>query len=290
MDRRQIFLIISAGIWAIFVSGLSKESAAQERGKTSAQLSVPPFVSGVDWAERKSSHFFIYYIDGDYRWAEAVLSQAEQYYAKISNQIGYGSLQQVWTWEHRVRIYIFPDQKTFQQKTGWPAWSQGGVTRQHHPEFGKIIVSFKQDEQFKHGVLPHEISHLMLREFMGKELSIPLWLEEGMAQLQETDKKEKAEKLMKVLVDEGGFIPFVQLFQHDIRRDKDQNHVAIFYTQSVSILDFLIQEFGVSQFQRFCRSYRDKPDVEKILLSVYAASAESIEDLEKKWVRYIKNK
>lgn len=249
---------------------------------------VPEWVSKLPWKEEKGTHFVAYGLTDDVAWRQEVLTYAERYYQKISDDIGYGSVEQSWTWEDRVRIYIFPNKESFQSNTGWPAWSRGGVIRRHYPKLGKNIISYKQESLFLTEVLPHEIAHLMLREFLGADAVIPLWFEEGMAQLQEENKRENARKLMVRLAAVGNYIPFEQLFAHDIRREKNPERAMIFYSQSVSILDFLLVEYGLRDFQNLCRKFRDGKNLEDALFSAYTAHFSSLDELEKKWLRYIK--
>lgn len=46
--------------------------------------------------------------------------RAEEYYHKIAYQIGYARYGNFWTWNDRVRIIVYPDQKVFMMETQQP--------------------------------------------------------------------------------------------------------------------------------------------------------------------------
>ncbi len=243
----------------------------------------PPAFSD-DWREQKGEHFIILYPSSvGTTWARRVLSESEKYYDTIADKIGYARYQNFWTWSNRAKILIYPDQETFTQETGQPAWSRGGAGRDSGLLRSRHIVTYKQEENFLDGVLPHEISHLILRDFIGKQ-HIPLWLNEGVAQLQERGKKAVANQIMRNAVQKEEYLLFSTLLTLDIRKEQDTNKVRIFYAQSVSIIDFLIQTYGSSKFGQFCRHLKNGKNLEQALRATYTSSIDSIADLQRQWV------
>ena len=101
-SKKQRFLI-SAGIAVLF---LSVQAAAQE------------------WQELKGEHFIIYF-GQDRNFASNALRKAEANYERIATDLGYARSSNFWTWSNRVKIYIYPDQKSYVTHTGQPEWSYG---------------------------------------------------------------------------------------------------------------------------------------------------------------------
>lgn len=238
------------------------------------------------WNTKKSDHFIIQYRDGiETSWASAVLRKAEYYYDRIAQEVGYSRYNKFWTWDKRVQIVVYTDANDFAQHTNQPGWAGGGAIR--HRKLSAIIT-YKHEDGFMDGLLPHEISHLILKDFIGRAQPIPLWFDEGVAQLQEEGKKEKARVFMRYMVKEDKYIPFRSLFNHDIRREKDVNKAALFYIQSVSIVDFLISRYGSENFRELCGFLKEGLSFEQALDKAYASTIDSVDDLQKKWVSYMK--
>ncbi len=239
--------------------------------------------------EQKGKHFIIFYPSSvESSWAKEVLNQSERYYNTIANTLGYSRYQDFWTWNNRVQIIIYPNQETFTSETGLPSWARGGAGRDKRLFNSRRIITYKQEEDFLDGVLPHEISHLILQDFLGNQ-PIPLWLNEGVAQLSERRKKVMAHQIMRNAVKKGQYLSFQTLFTQDIRYEKDRDKVRIFYAQSISIIDFLIQTYGSIKFGYFCRYLKNGKTLEQALGATYTSSIRSVSDLEKRWVEYMKH-
>ena len=139
--------------------------------------------------KEKGIHFIVWYSsDESSSWARSILRAAEAYYRRIADNINYSRYRNFWTWDERVNIVVYQSKETFLKMTNQPAWSIGGAFREETLLKTKMIVTFKQEEGFFDGILPHEISHLILGDFIGFEKTIPLWFNEGVAQLQERRK------------------------------------------------------------------------------------------------------
>ncbi len=244
------------------------------------------FASG--WLQEKSDHFAVFYsYKEDSQTARKILRQAEKYYRSIASQIGYSRYTNFWTWNERVKIIIFKNQKQFAEKTGQPLWSRG-YSSSHSKLFqSRLIVTYRQEEDFIKGLLPHEISHLILRDFIGFDKPIPVWFDEGVAQLQQESRLIMARQLMKSVVKQNRQLPLKTLFSMNVYQQNNQDIVALFYAQSVSIVEFLITKYGRSAFKRLCRQLRDGRNFEEALRIAYPSGAKSIEELQQRWSNYL---
>ncbi len=237
------------------------------------------------WGEIKDKHFVIYYeAKSNEALAKNLLRAAENYYRKIGEDIGYSRINKMWTWEDRVQIFLFATQAEFLASTGQPAWSTGYADRDSRLFNSKTIVTFQQEDGFIDGLLPHEISHLILHDFISGTENIPVWFDEGIAQLQEKDKRLMARSIMKTLVNRKQYVPFEQFMNWNIRREKDARLAQVFYAQSLSVVDYLVTKFGTDAFSRLCRQLRDHKDFAQALSFAYTGLFKNFDDLEKKWV------
>ncbi len=233
-----------------------------------------------EWHEMKGEHFFIYY-QRDEQFASDVLRQSESYYRSIASELGYQRYSGFWTWENRVKIYIFPDKESFRRVTGQSHWSEGMADYTN-----KSIVSYAWNEGFLEALLPHEITHLVFRDYVGIDGKIPLWIDEGVAQWMEPKKRELLRAAMEKLIAEQKILSLDELMRMDVRQVSDSALVQAFYVEAASLVGFLIREHGSSDFINFCRQLRDKKNVHEALIFAYPTSVRTLEQLEGKWLTY----
>ncbi len=241
------------------------------------------------WQEVKGNHFIVLFeARQSPDAANAILRAAEGYYDKIARRLGY-SRYSGWAWEQRVKILVFKDQQTFMSKTGQPPWSSGYSDRDSELFQSRVIVTYQQESGFLKGLLPHEIGHLILRDDVGFDKLLPLWFEEGVAQLEEMYKTENSKKLMKKLIRKNQYIPLAALSSWDVRQEQDPEKAALFYAESVSIVDFLMSSRGSAVFADLFRRLKDGLSFEDALMSAYKQQFKSTSGLEEGWINYLKN-
>lgn len=237
------------------------------------------------WGEIKDKHFVIYYEEkNDQPLAKELLRRAESYYQKIGDDIGYSRTNKMWTWENRVEIFLFATQASFVASTGQPLWSTGYADRDSRLFKSKTIITFRQEENFADGLLPHEISHLILHDFITNNANIPIWFDEGVAQMQEKDKRSMVRPIIRSLISRKQTVPFALFLNWDIRKEKDARKAQIFYAQSLSVVDYLVTKYGSDAFGRLCRALRDNKDFASALSFAYSGVFANFDDLEKKWM------
>jgi len=235
----------------------------------------------LDWQEIKSEHFIVYFVGGE-KFAKDVSRQSEKYYRKIASELGYQRYSGFWTWDHRVKIYIHPDRSSFLNATDQPKWSQGVANYTT-----KEISSYVWSEGFLDALLPHEMTHLIFRDYVGFKGEVPLWLDEGVAQWMEPQKREAVKKVIKQLADQGKLLSLDKMMTLDIRRSNDSALVRVYYIQAVSLVSFLVNKYTAARFTNFCRQLRDGKSIVNSLTFAYPVSVRSIEELQEKWLKYI---
>ena len=233
------------------------------------------------WEELKGEHFIIYF-EKDKKFAKQVLDKAESYYKEIADDLGYQRYSEFWLWERRCKIYLYPDHDSYIKATNRLNWSHGQADYTN-----KAVSGYMGSRLFLNAILPHELGHLIFRDFVGFKGEVPLWLDEGVAQWQERAKprivKNDAAKLLKA----GKLIPLKTMMELDIRKVEDEELVRIFYEESASLVDFLIRKYGTGKFTVFCQQLRDGKTLEEALKSSYSPSIRTIEDFEREWKKQL---
>lgn len=173
-----------------------------------------------------------------------------------------------WLWDNRARVYVYDSAEDYQKQTGQPAWSLGAALPRD-----KIIRIYPEAKNFFDMILPHELAHIIFREFVGfYNDAVPLWLDEGVASYQGGVKGISLKETLKAAVEKGVFMDSEQLSNFDARKARDNKQVSLFYLESVGIIDYLIREFGKDKFVLFCQNLRDKKDLNRAIASAYPFS------------------
>jgi hypothetical protein len=259
-----------------------------------------------DWHEKKSEHFVVYFAQDD-EFAQTVLDAAEKDYRNIAYDLGYARYSEFWTWDKRVKIYIFPDRNSFLKSTSQPNWSEGMADYTN-----KEIVSYVWGKGFVESLLPHEMAHLIFRDFVGFKGDVPLWLDEGVAQWEEEAKRKDMKSMIQRNFQLDNLLLVSDIMKLNIESLKDKqgvlirstrtkddkdgviflsanNLIELFYLESVSLVGYLIEKFGSESFSGFCRELRDGKGVEEALKIAYPLHIRSLREFEDGWREYLKS-
>jgi hypothetical protein len=237
--------------------------------------SAAALAAAASWKEYKADHFIIYYTKSE-DFARRTAASAEGYYKKIADELGYPRYTNFWQWENRVKVYLYPDQAAYVRETGQPEWSHGVANYTT-----KEIRTYESSEGFLDGLLPHEIAHLVFRDFVGFKGEVPLWLDEGVAQWQEPAKRALAHKVTRWLLANDKDLVLDDLMALRSLEAKTPEEIHFFYMQAVSVVDFLVKTYGAQSFTEFCRQLRDGKRFSQALTAVYPV--ESVFELDQKW-------
>jgi len=210
-----------------------------------AATAEPP---GPQWKVIKSQHFLIQYV-GEASFEKRVSIAAESYYQSIARDLGFTRHDNFWTWDNRAKVFIYPSPSpsSFQSATKSPEWAAGKATHSKGE-----IASYRGCKGFLDSVLPHELSHLNFRDFVAFEGQVPLWLNEGIAQCEEKNKRKNSEGLVRHFLSQGKGIPLAQLTRMDVRSLGNTDRAAAFYAQSIRLVGFMISCHGSTVFRWLC--------------------------------------
>jgi hypothetical protein len=233
------------------------------------------------WEELKGEHFIIFYTD-DKPFGYSVLRKAEEYYRLIAKDLGYQRYSDFWQWDDRVKIYIYPDRESYHQAVNQPGWSEGVADYKN-----KEILSYAWSQNFLDSLLPHEMAHLIFRDYVGFRGKVPLWMDEGVAQWSELPKRTLFREQPKSFLQEKDLVPIEELMTADVRSSQDVKAVQHFYIQSAMLVGFMIEKYGASNFINFCRKLRDGKTIEGALKFVYPTSIRTISDLDTQFRKHM---
>jgi len=133
-------------------------------------------------------------------------------------------------------------------------------------------------------LLPHEMTHVIFREFIGVNTPLPLWIDEGVASSQEKSYLSARMQLARDLVVKNQYIKLEKLSEVS---NLGENSVSpnVFYSEAASLIVFLIREKGKDRFLDFSRALRDGTNWKSALLKTY--NFLSLEAMENEWKNFM---
>lgn len=243
-------------------------------------LASPSMGRAEEWESLAGPHFVVLFKGKENPFCRAVLVRAESYGQKMEQKWAAES-RVLESWKNRpCRIYLTDRKEDYFALTHRPPWSKASA--RHHPE--KVIVGRRDSISFLDSELPHEVAHLVFRDLVGLPAGpLPLWVDEGVALMEEGGGKKTLDKQFERTVFEGQWIPFDEL---NAIQDVTQLHsagVATFYAQSESLVRFLVARFGRASFLQFCRRLARGTPLEASLSSAYGKDQGNWQRIERDW-------
>ncbi len=240
----------------------------------------PVVVAEEKWQEHRSSHFVIYFKEAPLDFIQTVEENAERYYEEITLNLGFTRYES-WTWDQRAKIYIYNDQEDYVASSRQIQWSHGAAAVKE-----KTIRTFPSAHGFFDSTLPHELGHIIFREFVGFQADIPLWFEEGVAMYQEKAKRWGAQKVVQRAMAENKFISLPDLGRLRLNNNTPAERVDLFYAEAASVVYYLITEFNKSRFVSFCQELKEGQDFNNSLQAVYNRFKD-VREFNDAWVKYL---
>lgn len=184
-----------------------------------------------------------------------------------------------WAREERVSIFLFRDQESYRKVTGRPAWSGGASSVKR-----RKVYLYESEELV--GILAHELTHIYFDSFFLGGVTNPLWLSEGMATLVQTERGLAAPNWLKHNLDvlrRGGGYGLEDLTKVENTSGAQDDEIRLWYTQSYSVVRFLIRNQYKSSFYKFCKNIRDGAPMKEALYRAYGMPFNSVKSLEYAW-------
>lgn len=226
-----------------------------------------------DYTYAESAHFILNSPSPDY--ARIYLDLAEKYYYSVMMDTNLFSFVQT----EPYRVIIHHDKKSFIDKTGSPEWSGGFVS-------SNTIETYVSSNT--NCVLAHEITHLIMNEYLNIYSSMNRWLEEGLATYEERkacfEVDNEYTDIFKSKVIPSPY-PFSVMIDMNLEKTDTNDNVKKFYAQSSDIVKFMIEKEGPFKFYIFLDSIKKGFILDDALKNAYPQSFSSIYDLERLWIK-----
>ena len=232
-----------------------------------------------NWFVKETENFSIYY--RDLAQSKIVSDKAEYYFEKIVYDFGY---EDEIKWKKKCQVYIVENidrWRVFLKEIGFDANLVGGFV----PNYGeREMFLCVLSDAYLVVTFPHELTHLIFRE-IAKGSTIPLWLNEGLANYEASVTSISNELLVK-RIRQGRHILLGDLLRMSGYPEGKETR-ELFYAQSEKLVEFLITQYGRKKFRKFCDLILKDNSFKKSLFSAYKGDFESLEDFNIRLVEYV---
>lgn len=179
------------------------------------------------------------------------------------------------TLQDDVRFYIYGNPADMRQAVLYVQDWAGGVAFSVYNTI-LIGVSPGQAEGWGQETVRHELAHLVLGQFGWSCLggSRPTWLEEGLAMYAEGAADEETQADIRRGIEEDAFLPLRSLNGAFPAHDAE---ASMAYSQSYSVVVFLLEAYGVEQLQTLIRVLAQGVSYDEGLQQVYGMNVDGLE-------------
>jgi hypothetical protein len=226
-----------------------------------------------NWKTVTADKLNLHYYSGDQAFAQDLLNAAK-------NGLEFNRTKSGLTAQSPVDLYIYANTNDLKDAILYePSWTGG----QAFPDFDIVILGISQsDLEWGRGAIVHELTHVLVGHLTFSCLGgVPTWLNEGLAvysegklddaSQQQLDDAIKNDTLLTVRSLSAGF-------------SEVPSKAYLSYSQSYSIVKFLIETYGEDKMTMLLTSLRDGATIDDALMNTYRFDVEGLEDAWRKGI------
>ncbi len=220
-----------------------------------------------DWKVISGGKINLHYYEGGASFGQDLHDSAVQALNRLTQEVGLGT-------EKPVDIFIYANTNDLRDAILYePSWIGG----QASPQTNTIIIGISPDQlDWGKSTAAHELTHVLVGHLTFSCLGfVPTWLNEGLAMYGEGgpqaseqsqfDQAKASNELFSIESLTGGF-------------SEESNRATLSYTQSFSVVDFLIKTYGREKMNALLLQLRDGATIDDALTSVYGFDVNGLED------------
>ena len=126
------------------------------------------------------------------------------------------------------------------------------------------------------GTISHELTHVLVhRATEGTPLSVPLWLNEGLAEFGNIDQGISYDRYLEWAIDTNRTTPFESLTVFP----GDPNLTLVAYGQSRSLIEFMIDKWGREKMVELMSGYNGGLRFEAALVATYGVGTRGLDEM-----------
>jgi hypothetical protein len=237
------------------------------RETLSERKSVTWLDSTHSWRTLTQGQIRLHYYGGSDSFGQELLGAAVSGLARVEKDAGLQA-------DQPVDLYIYADTTDMKEAILYePGWTGG----QAFPEHNIVILGISPaDMEWGKGAIAHELTHVLVGHLTFSCISfVPTWLNEGLAVYSEGRLDPSAQEQLDQAIQDDTLLPVRSLSG---AFSEVPGRAYLSYSESYSIVKFLIESYGRDKMTALLISLRDGAGVDEALLSVYGFDIEGLED------------
>ena len=219
------------------------------------------------WQVISGGSINLHYYDGGQAFGQALHDAAATALVRLTQDVGLGT-------DKPVDIYIYANTTDLKDAILYePAWIGG----QAFPENNIVIIGVSTEQlDWGKSTEAHELTHVLVGHLTFSCLGfIPTWLNEGLAMYGEGG-PESARVAQFDQAKAANQLPSLDSLAGGFSEESDRANLS--YTESYSVVNFLIQTYGRDKMTTLLIALRDGATIDAALQSAYSLDTNGLED------------
>jgi hypothetical protein len=220
-----------------------------------------------DWQTISSGDLRLHWYGNDKTFAQTMLDAGLEGLRRNKDQAGLGT-------DAPVDLYVYPNYEDMKDAILYePSWT-GGMA---FPEYNIFIMGISEsDSTWDQNTVIHELTHILIGHFTFSCIgTLPTWLNEGLAMFSEGKLDADAQAQLDQAVRDDTVLS-IRSLNGGFSELSDKANLS--YSQSQSIVSFLIATYGQEKLTQLLAALRDAKPIDDALLNVYGFDTDGLED------------
>ena len=220
-----------------------------------------------NWQTISQGKLRLHWYGNDRAFAQRMLTAGLEGLKRNESQAGL-------TTDSPIDLYIYPNYEDMRDATLYePSWTGG----QAYPEENIVIMGVSQsDTDWDQDTVVHELTHVQVGHLTFSCLGdVPTWLNEGLAVYSEGDLDTYSQQQLDDAIRNDNLLT-VRSLSAGFSEIADK--ALLSYSQSYSIVKFLIETYGQEKMNALLVALRDGNTVDDALVQTYGFDIEGLED------------
>jgi hypothetical protein len=220
-----------------------------------------------NWKTISKDKLNLHWYSGDQAFAQDLLNSAQIGLDRNKKSAGL-------TPSGPINLYIYSSIDDLRESVLYePSWT-GGLTYGDHNII--LIGIVESDPVWNQNVIIHEVTHVLVGNLTFSCLGgLPTWLEEGLAVYSEGELDASSQQQLDDAIQNDTLLS-VRSLSAGFSEVSDK--ALLSYSQSYSIVKFLIETYGQEKMTELLTALRDGAAIDDALMDVYGFDVEGLED------------
>lgn len=205
---------------------------------------------------------------GGQSFARELMESAHEALVRLANDTG-ALLDQ------DVKVYVYANSGDLGKAMVYPQEWMGGIT---FTEYGIVAIGVApEDLAWGKRIMRHELAHLVTHQMTANPYGdIPTWLDEGLSMYAEGDLDPS---LGQLLGEAAAVDRLISVHSLSSEFPVDPQAAYLSYSESYSLVDFLVRTYGAEQIQRLLDTFREGSRYDDALMQVYGFDTSGLDNL-----------